>query len=71
MAPSILVSPKRRCSRVSAIHSCYFRVVSTSTTELWWNKEVDKKKKNNKKNKNNLRFCHFLVWYLAGVVDAH
>ena len=23
-----------------------------------------------RKNKNSLRFCHFSVWYLAGVVDA-
>ena len=33
---------------------------------------MNKKNMNkNKKNKNNLRFCHFPVWYLAGVVDAH
>ena len=53
-----------------------YRVVSTTMTELWWNKVLHEKRRNkrsknkkNRKNENNSRFCHFPVSYLAGVIE--
>ena len=33
-------------------------------------KNESKNKNENKNKKNDLRFCHFPVWYFAGVSDA-
>ena len=44
-----------------------FSVKPTTMTELCERKLFVKNE--NKNNKKNSRFCHFLVWYFAGVSD--